>query len=273
VSRPRSSLRSAAAALLALGLLGSNEARADISPPDGFAWLHGHRVRIENVVADHVLVLWPCDDGAQFSLEPYCVLRAGDLVHPNGAIYALPANAVKTAPYRPALPDPRARPNETVIVEPKIELESKFFREDRRVLRPAFDLYWRTPKMVAEGAGVDSAVFVLRIERVGPKGVEARFVRAEYQCRNGLALDLAWARGAEHPPVPSCPVTDDRGQVIPPGDGGPENRGATAELAPDVAPGPTLPVTPRQAIWLGIALSSLGLIGVGLMLRREKPDA
>jgi hypothetical protein len=268
VNRLRSSPSSLAAVVLAVAVLGS-PARADISPPDGYAWLRGHRVKIENVVADHVLVLWPCDDGAQFSLEPYCVLRAGDLVHPNGAIYALPASAVKTAPYRPAQPDPRARPNDTVIVEPKIELEAEFFPNDRRVVRPAFDLNGQTPRMVAEGTGVDSATFVLRIERVGPKGVEARFVSALYRCQNGAEIELAWERGAEHPPVPSCPVTDDRGQVIPIRDGGP---GTTAELPPDVAAGPKLPVTPRQAIWTGALLSSLGLIGVGLMLRREKPD-
>jgi hypothetical protein len=260
----------AGAALLLALLTSTGSASADIDPPAGYEWLRTRRVTIESVPADHVLVVWPCHDGPQTALEPYCVVRAGDSFHPNGLLYAIPSKLVKTAPYRPDKPDPRARPGQLVIVEPRIELESRFFKDDPRVVRPGFELGpgWsdRTPSRT----GVREAEFFLRVDRVDPKGIEARFVRARYSCRSGASVVLDWGDRQDESPVPSCPATDDRGQVIPTGD-----PGATGDLATDWARRPSaLPVSPRQAIWLGALVSSLSLIGLGVMLRRrkQKPD-
>jgi hypothetical protein len=117
---------------------------------------------------------------------------------------------------------------------------------------------------------VRAAEYVLHVDRIGPNDIEARFVRAKYSCRSGASVEVDWGARQDQAPVPSCPATDDQGQLIPAGD-----RGKTGELATDWARrSSALPVSPRQAIWLGVLVSSLGLIGLGVVLRRkkQKPD-
>lgn len=246
-------------------------ARADIDPPRGYDWVRSVRVTIENTLPDHVLVLWPCYAGPQLSLEPYCVIRAGDTVDPNALLYALPAKDVKLEKYAPAEPDPRARPDEVVIVDPKIRhREAEFFKDDPRVVRPGFALDGRRLGMAPSDTGIAAATYFVRVERAGAKGVEARFVRAKYRCRSGAEVELAWGPKQDQPPIPSCPVDDDHGSPMLLGDAGPVERGVTGELSESPTRPRLLSLSPKQAIWLGALVSSLGLIAFGVVAKRKR---
>jgi hypothetical protein len=259
-----------ATALGMAALAASVHARADIDPPAGYDWVRSVRVVVENTLPDHVLVLWPCYGGPQLSLEPYCVIRAGDTVDPNGLLYALPAKAVKLEKYAPTEPDPRARPGEVVIVDPKIRHgEAKFFKDDPRVVRPGFALDGRRLGMAPSDTGIAAATYFVQVERAGEKGVEARFVRAKYRCRSGGEVELGGPKQDE-PPIPSCSVDDDHGRPMLLGDAGPVKRGATGELPEKPAPRRLLSLSPKQAIWLGALVSSLGLIAFGVVAKRKR---
>lgn len=258
--------RLGAVAVSLAALLAATDARSDISPPPGYEWLLDRRVHVVRVPADHLIVLWPCDDGPELSLEPYCVIRAGDTVRPNGSLWAIPYAKVETAPYRPKQPDPRARPGELVILKPRIaHHEADFFAKDPRVVRPGFSLTPSGFDRIVQNAGVEGAVHSLSVDRVGDRGIEARFVSAKYRCRDGKTVDVAWGPRQDQVPMPSCSVTNADEQRS--ADAG--NPNATTEPPPRGASRSKATVS-RQAIWLGVALGFLGLVGAGVLLVRNK---
>ena len=259
----------------AVSLAPSGEARADIEPPRGFEWLRRREISIVNRDAfpDHWLVTWPCST-EQFALGPYCILRDDEALFPDGMLYAIDKTKVKVgelpASERPASARGRAP---LVIRSPALRDTEAFFKQDLRVIRPGFSLAPTFTSMLPKNTGVQSAKYFVEVTRIGAAGVEARYVRARYGCQNGTEVELPWGSDQGEPPIPSCPVTDDRGALITPNDAGVIEAGAHAGLDRTWAERSSLPLSPRHLMWLGVAITSLSLLGAGLLQRDRKRDA
>lgn len=243
----------------------AGEARADISPPAGYDWLSHREVEISNLEAfpDWVFVSDRC--GPRDLVQEYLVVRPREVLDCTyGTLYALPAREVRTRPVEQWSGPP---PAPLRIVEPAIADAKKFFETNPRVVRPGFVLDpWGST--TAKNVGARAVRFRLRVDAVGTGGVKAHFTSARYECKTGAFVEVEWGRDQREPPLPRCPVTDDHGQWVGALEGGVPAPGATS------VPGPTEPPadSPRRdrTLWLGVVVTSLSLLGAGLLLR-EKP--
>lgn len=251
----------AAGVALVFGVAGT--ARADIDPPRGLEWLHQREVEVANLAAfrDWVFVAWPCNSGLEF--QGYCVIRPETgAFYQQGTLYALSARDAQLGPV-PDVRRPVLRLGRLAVTD-----EQKFFQGDPRLVRPGFDLDpWGAA--TAKNIGARSVRFRVQIDSVGAEGVKAHFTSARYECRNGAMLEVPWGPDQQQAPLPRCPATDDWGQLIGPFDGGVAAPGATAGLAPAWERPSGLPVPRGHAIWLGVFVTSLSLLGAGLLLRRD----
>jgi hypothetical protein len=214
---------------------------ADISPPAGLDWISNLGVTVVNVDAfpDHVLVVAPC-----VSARNYCVLQTGDVVQ-GQTLHAIRRKDMTL--------------NEGDIEKPKVGTD--FFEKDPRVLRPGFNIDPGTFTTAVAHTGVRAARYFVKVEKIGDEGVEARFVRAEFQCRNGAKVEADWGPSQAEPPVASCPVQDDDGRLV----------AADAGIARATEPLPSRPPpTGSRLIWLGAVAVCLGLVGFGALLRDKK---
>ena len=229
----------------------TTRARADIDPPPGYRWVRSHEVVVTNLAAngDWVFVQFPCS-----SRLGYCVLSEGDPIGAWDGIYALPKRDVVIA--RSDGGEPRDRP----ILKPEISLE--LFERDPRVRRLA-----RRPDSgigrTLRNVPVQSARYVLSIDAVGEHGIDAHMVQARYECAGGSVVELPWGANADEPPVPSCPVSDDHGEL----DGG-----ASSELPAFEARRWPFAARRGHVMWAGLAITSLGLLCAGLLLRGARAE-
>jgi hypothetical protein len=246
-------------------------ARADIDPPAGYEWLRASRTTITNARAfpDYVFVAWPCPQS--YLVEEYCVVDPDQSTEVRGTLFALSTRDATVGPKKEWDADMtrawEAAPR--VLIRPAFQNERTFFEKDPRVVRPGFVLQSRWTDMLVRNTGVRAAEFFVEISKVGPAGVDARFVRAKYTCKNGGEVDLAWGPSQDEAPIPICPVLDDQGQLIQFVDGGKASPGATSALPASWSEKSLLPLGREQLIWGGVLSTSLSLLGAGLLLRRN----
>jgi hypothetical protein len=235
---------------------------ADISPPDGRNWVRDLGTIVENVdeFPDYVLVAYPCRSAVIFSLDDYCIAKKGDVLF-GATLYAIPKKAVELREISEK--NGVALGGSVLVIDkPSIDAANEFFTKDKRVIRPAFDLRGNLFGTSARNDGVVSARYVARIESVGREGVKGKYVRAKFECKSGTKVEADWGASQDEPPVPRCPVTDDRGEPA-----------SDANARGDAAIVPVRrPPTKARTIWLGVLIASLGLIGVGALWRR-RPSA
>jgi hypothetical protein len=262
VARPELTrvLAGALAAVLITGM--AAESRADVSPPDGYDWLGRREVEVENVDAfpEWVFIANRC--GPPGAMQEYQVVRPREALECiYGVLYALPAGAVRTRPIEP-WSGPNAAPLQ--LVAPELTNANEFFEKDRRVVRPGLPLNgWGAT--IAKNVGVRAVRFRVRVDGVGPGGVKAHYTSVRYECKSGAIVELAWGRDQSAPPLPRCPVTDDHGELVGAFDGGVPAPGATAP-PPAARPGGDS-LRRGRTIWLGVLVTSLSLLGAGLLLR------
>lgn len=251
-------LRSAVPLALALAFGFVTPAGADIDPPNGRRWISYYGATIVNAdeFPDWVLVGWPCSQSVDFALDPYCIVKKGEFLS-DTSVYAV---AKRDVTIREVTEKNGRKLQASVLVfDPDPDDPARFFRGDSRVIRPPFETRREIFQSAEPNLGVRGAWYFLRIESIDrDKGVKAKYVRAKYECRSGAQVEVDWGANQDLPPIPQCPVTDDRGDAI---------------SKPGSGEGVVIPVRPPPSrarnIWLGLMVVSLGLIGVGALWKKR----
>jgi hypothetical protein len=231
---------------------------------------------------DWVVLVYPCEPEAYLQyvehvdgigLDPYCVVGKSGEVNAYGRLYALRSRDAKVT-------DPTAKlPPETRAKLPKVNLPLRvvdiidagtaeaFFKNDPRVTRLGVGLPG-SQIVVHTGLRLAAAHYDVVLEREGD-GLRARYRGGRFQCTSGPPLVFEAPRESSLPfEPPACPALDDRGEPLPyPSAPSP----AEGQAPPPI--GPSLE-RPRLGMFaLGAAVSSLGLLGIGLLLRRRASQA
>ena len=246
-------------AAFAIVVATSVPASADISPPAGLEWVREREVIVESVAEfrDWVVLAAPCT-GPDY--QSYCIVHEATPIYPNGHLYAM---LTRDVVVRPSEHDGRT----PTIAKPNLGLDAEeFLRKDRRVARSS--LHLGSPRLAAahENSGVSSATYFVRIERITAQGLDARFVRARYRCGDGAYVERDWGPDQSEPPLPGCPARDDQGAVMEPSGAGAGPAGERPSFSPADPAAVRFPYGRGGIFWLGAALASASLLGVGLLL-------
>jgi hypothetical protein len=236
---------------------------ADISAPDGRRWIRDLGTIVENVdeFPDYVLVAYPCRSAVTFSIDDYCIAKKGEILLGDN-LYAIPKKAIELREISEK--NGVALGGSVVVIDkPSIDVASEFFTKDKRVIRPGFDLRGKLFGTSVQNDGVVGARYVARIESVGRDGVKGKYVRAKFECKSGTKVEVDWGATEDEPPVPRCPVTDDRGELRAVSETNARGDAAIVPLR--------RPPTKARTIWLGILIASLGLIGMGALFGKRPP--
>jgi hypothetical protein len=238
----------------------SSGALADISAPEGRRWIKDLGTVVENVdeFPDYVLVAYPCSPKVSFSIDDYCIPVKDEIIR-GTMLYAISRKQVVLREISEVNGVPLGE-RVLVIEKPRFDNANELFTKSARVIRPPFDLRGRLFGTSVPNDGVVSARYVARIESIGPDGVKGKYVRATFECKSGPKVEMPWGASQDEPPVARCPVTDDRGELVPVTDV-PRGHGVVVPARP--------PPTKARTIWLGVLIASLGLIGVSALWKKR----